>query len=66
MLKHGARRVLLQTGDPSVSKAALLNELNGIINEQQALWVARNRVGGLSDSLADLEAARELYREGDE
>ncbi len=66
MLKHGARRVLLQTGDPSVSKAALLNELNGIINEQRALWVARNRVGGLSDSLAALEAARELYREGDE
>ena len=66
MLKHGARRVLLQTGDTSVSKAALLNELNGIIEEQRALWVARNRVGGLSDSLADLEAARELYREGDE
>lgn len=61
MLKHGAQRALLQLGDASISKADLLADLDALIEEQKALWLARNRPGGLSDSLASLEAARELY-----
>lgn len=61
MLKHGARRALLQMGDTSTSKAALLADLDAIITEQRSLWLARNRPGGLTDSLANLERARQLY-----
>lgn len=63
MLKHGARRALLQLGDTSVSKADLLAELDAIIAEQRDLWLARNRPGGLSDSLVNLEKARKLYQD---
>ena len=62
MLKHGAQRALLMIGDNSVSKAALAADLDAVIEEQKALWLARNRPGGLSDSLTNLEAARDLYR----
>ncbi|MFN8564410.1 MAG: family 20 glycosylhydrolase [Anaerolineae bacterium] len=61
MLRHAARRALLQTGDTSVRKADLLADLDMLIEEQRALWLARNRPGGLSDSLRDLLAARALY-----
>ncbi len=62
MLRHGAQRALLQLNDTSIDKADLLADLNALIEEQKALWLARNRPGGLSDSLAALEAARDLYR----
>jgi hypothetical protein len=38
-------------------------DLDAIIEEQKALWLARNREGGLDDSLVNLEAARKLYSE---
>ncbi len=63
LLKHGAKRALLQAGDSSISKAEMLEDLNAIIAEQQALWLARNRAGGLDDSLVNLEEARKLYSE---
>ena len=66
MLKHGARRVLLQAGRYQRQQSRPAQRVDGIIEEQRALWVARNRLGGLSDSIADLEAARELYRDDDE
>ena len=62
MLRHGAKRALLQVGDESINKAEMLADLDAMIEEQKALWLARNRPGGLSDSLAALEAARDLYR----
>jgi hypothetical protein len=62
MLKHGAMRALFELGDEKLSKAELLADLDALIEEQKALWLARNRPGGLSDSLKALEAARDLYR----
>jgi hypothetical protein len=61
MLRHGARRGLLQLGDTSLGKAALLADLDAIEEEYRALWLARNRPGGLDDSAARLRAARQLY-----
>ena len=51
---------------PASAEPRYSTRLNGMIEEQRALWMARNRVGGLSDSLAALEAARELYRDDDD
>ncbi|MEP7290227.1 MAG: glycoside hydrolase family 20 zincin-like fold domain-containing protein [Chloroflexota bacterium] len=63
MLKHGALRALLQVGDTSIKKADMLEDLDAIIEEQKALWLARNRPGGLDDSLVSLQEARKLYSE---
>jgi hypothetical protein len=62
MLKHGALRALFELGDDKLSKAELLADLDTVIEEQKALWLARNRPGGLDDSLKALYAARELYK----
>ncbi len=61
MLKHGAKRGLLQLGDTSYTKQALLAELDAIEKEYRELWLTRNRPGGLKDSVASLSAARGLY-----
>jgi hexosaminidase len=60
MLKHGAKRALLQLND-SVNKQALLNDFEAIEVEYQQNWLARNRPGGLADSVARLRRAREMY-----
>jgi hexosaminidase len=49
MARHAARRVL-GTADPS--------ELDALVQELIALWPARNRPGGLPDSVAKLQASR--------
>jgi hypothetical protein len=60
MLKHGARRALAQLESNS-TKDMLLADLTEIEAELQQNWLARNRPGGLSDSVARLRLAREMY-----
>jgi hexosaminidase len=52
--KHGCKRLLLAADDPSVTRAQMGAELRALISEQSATWLARNRPGGLGDSLARL------------
>ena len=61
MLRHSARRVLWQLGASDWSRGELQQELDAIESELMALWLARNRSGGLHDSLARLRAARNLH-----
>jgi hypothetical protein len=37
-------------------------ELQEIITVHEQLWLARNRPGGLKDSVARFEVARQVYR----
>ncbi len=60
MLKHGAKRGLLQL-DGSVSKQALTAELDEILAAYRQNWLARNRPGGLDDSAARLRRTGALY-----
>jgi hypothetical protein len=60
MLKHGAKRALLQLND-RVDKRVLLDDFDAMATEYQQNWLARNRPGGLIDSVARLRRARELY-----
>src|SRR5690606_41878818 len=50
MLRHGAKRALLQLEGSALSPSALAAELDAIIDEQRAVWLSRNRPGGLDDS----------------
>jgi hypothetical protein len=62
LARHGAWRlghIALGQGPP---KEMLREDLSSLIEEQGRVWIARSRLGGLSDSLARLERALEDYR----
>jgi hypothetical protein len=61
MMRHAARRGLLAIGAPDRSAAELERDLSDIIAEYKAVWLLRNRPGGLSDSVARLERSRRDY-----
>jgi hexosaminidase len=61
MMRHAARRGLYAIGVPDRSAAELDRDLGEIVDEYQAVWLLRNRPGGLSDSLARLERSRRDY-----
>jgi hypothetical protein len=64
MLRHGVKRVLLQLPGSPLRKNDLAAEMDAIETEFGALWLARNRPGGLEDSMARLDKARRLYAGG--
>jgi hypothetical protein len=49
---------------PSGGRKQLATELDGLIERYQELWLARNRPGGLPDSLAWLRNLRAAYETG--
>ncbi len=61
MMRHAARRGLYAIGAPDRSAAELDWDLSEIIEEYQAVWLLRNRPGGLCDSVARLERSRRDY-----
>ena len=61
MLVHGASRILVMAGDASVTAADLAIEFTEIQERYKMLWQARNRPGGLEDSLKRMRGERVLY-----
>jgi hypothetical protein len=66
LLRHACRRAQLafdgsQAG-AAPDRGALDQDMQAIVAEHQQLWLARNRPGGLPDSVARLEAARADYQ----
>jgi hypothetical protein len=49
---------------PAARRQDLADELDGLIDEHRRLWLARNRPGGLVESVAWLEHLRDCYRTG--
>jgi hypothetical protein len=62
LLQHGAKWLLLASGETDNTPAALETELTRLIVQQQVNWLARNRVGGLSDSIARFGTLLGEYR----
>lgn len=58
LLRHGARRMLLVLGQADVSRDALRAELVTLEARYRAQWLARNRPGGLEDSVKRMQEAR--------
>jgi hypothetical protein len=50
MARCGALRGLLGLGDADVDRTALRHLLQHVISQHEALWLARNRPGGLNES----------------
>lgn len=63
LLRHACRRALFVLGDSSEPPAALLADLDALAERHRQLWLARSRPGGLGDSLARFEPARQAYRQ---
>ena len=61
MLRHGARRALLMAGDPAVTAQSIAAELTAIQERFTPIWLARNRPGGLADSLKRMRHERVYY-----
>jgi hexosaminidase len=62
LLSHACRRGLLGIGAlDATSGPALAADMQEIIAEYRPLWLARNRTGGLVDSVARLEKDRAEY-----
>ena len=61
MLIHACRRGQLASQESRILADELNNELQTLIQDYKQTWLARNRFGGLSDSLARLEKARMDY-----
>jgi hexosaminidase len=61
LLKHGAKRILVVAGDKSVTVADIGIEFAELQEQYKAVWMARNRPGGLEDSLKRMRGERVLY-----
>ncbi len=67
LLRHACRRgqLLLAPDDAATpSRTALNDEMREIIREYERLWLARNRPGGLLESVNHLHQARADYQGG--
>ncbi|MGQ0603377.1 MAG: hypothetical protein ACT4QE_16970 [Anaerolineales bacterium] len=62
LLRHACRRAQFIMGHhPSPPAAELKTELQSLIEDYRALWLSRNRPGGLKDSAARFEKALADY-----
>ena len=70
LLRHACRlgiaRLHTENGEiaaiPAGTRRALASELEGIVAEYRRLWLSRNRLGGLADSVGRMERLLTLYR----
>ena len=62
ILRHAVKRAMLLDGQAGAGdNSAMERDMREIIPEYQAVWLARAREGGLSDSVARFEAAAQDY-----
>jgi hypothetical protein len=63
MVRHASLRALaLQSAPNAPSRAALLSDINEILAEYRRVWLARNREGGMGDSMRRIVARRADYQ----
>jgi hypothetical protein len=60
-LRHSCYRTLFAFGVEGKSPGELAADMDEIIHEHEAIWLARNRPGGLVDSAARFHRAKEDY-----
>ncbi len=64
LLRHAAKRLLWLMGEPVQTPNELAAELERLVEQQKINWLARHRVGGLSDSIRRFNFLFEEYRQG--
>lgn len=61
LMQHTAKWLGFIRGESEQSAHELLQELDGLIAQQRDVWLARNRRGGLEDSIARFDSMRQDY-----
>jgi len=62
MLIHACNRALMALGEQTApDRSVMLEDIQRIMKEHGRLWLARNRPGGLKDSLARMESRSDEY-----
>jgi len=63
LMRHACQRGLLAANDAaSAEKDNLAEEMNGLLEQYRAIWLKRNRPGGLNDSTARFKEILAEYR----
>jgi hypothetical protein len=63
MLQHSCRRAAWILGSEGGKlRQSLIAEIDGLMDEYEEIWMARNRPGGFKDSLALMELVKTDYR----
>jgi len=60
-LRHSCYRIFLAFGTSEKSQAELAADIDELITEHEAIWLARNRPGGLVDSKARFQLVKADY-----
>ena len=60
-LRHACYRILFANGSDAKSKVDLASDIDEIIHEHEAVWLARNRPGGLVDSVERFQKIKMDY-----
>ena len=63
LMRHACQRGLFLNGETGVTATDLLNDLENLIPQQRLNWLARNRSGGLKDSIKRFEPLLRQYRD---
>lgn len=63
LMRHACQRGLLLNDNGRMSATDLLNDLEDLIPQQRLNWLARNRPGGLRDSIKRFEPLLRQYRD---
>jgi len=61
MMIHGCRRARWRIDPASEKLTEMATDLRAIIGRHQQLWLSRNRVGGLRDSVRRMESRLAEY-----
>lgn len=61
VLQHACQRILYISGASEKSSAELRSDVDDIIREHGKVWLARNRPGGLKESIARFQKIKEDY-----
>jgi hypothetical protein len=61
LMRHACRRGLLAIGEASVQRTQMREDMAAFLEEYRWIWRARNRPGGLEDSVRQFEVMIEEY-----
>lgn len=61
LMQHTAKWLLFMRGESEQLAQELLQELDSLIAQQHEVWLARNRRGGLDDSITRFDSMRQDY-----